>query len=200
MKTLHRLYLILAIIILGMAAKASAQTWQATPAYQPAAGDVAQMPFSVSFNWLAGAGWITVNGDTWDPVWPRNAPGAWYRPLTYTQPSIYKNPVFPYPYTCYLAGNQFRCHDTVRNIDRYLSCPASIAIGPLYKWRSLYNAAWPEQGLFWSNVGPFTCNTGRAVTLQSLSVTANGKRINCQYGPMTYQGAGLSLDVYCYRR
>ncbi len=104
MKTLHRLYLILALLILGIfgLSKARAQTWYAAPNTTPlTAADVAVLPLSVTFDWLpANPEWTVPNGMTWNAIWPRNAPGAWYRPSAYTQITQYQSKPYPWAYTC----------------------------------------------------------------------------------------------------
>ncbi len=195
--------LLLVLLGLLLASPASAQTWYATPntspLVEPGYDHVHRLPVSVTFDWIAPAGWSTVNGATWDAIWPREARGAWYRMNVYTQPSIYKARVFPYPYSCSPAPTGFSCRDHVRAVTRYVACPATIAIGPLRMWRSIYLSSWREKGLFTADVGPFGAFWGRTLPFQSAVVTAAGQRINCQYGPLTGQGPGLTTDVWTFR-
>ncbi len=195
--------LFVALFFSLLASVASAQTWYATPNTRPLVesnyNHIAQLPLSVTFDWVAPAPWTTVNGATWNAIWPRNAVGAWYRMNAYTQPSIYRDPVYSWPYTCRVLGAGFSCLDTARQITRNISCPTTIAIGPLKMWRSTYNPAWHEYGLFTVNMGPFGATTGRTVAFQSALVTANGRRINCLYGPLTGQGPGLTTDIWGWR-
>lgn len=190
--------LLLALLFSGTA---QAQTWYSTPNTHPQPPDTSLLPLSVTFDYWAPTGWTTPTNVTWDAIWSRNASGAWYRPLGYTQPSIRKNPVYPYPYTCVTLGaSGFKCRDLIRGIDRTIACPATISIGSMIRWRSHYNPSWTEYGLYTSNVGPFSCHSGRVLNLQGASVTASGKQINCNYGHTTLQGVGLTHDMWCWRR
>jgi hypothetical protein len=180
---------------------ADAQSWSATPNVFPlSAADTAQLPLSATFQWLAPAGWTVEYGSTWNAIWPRNASGAWYRMNTYSQPGIRKNPVYSYPYNCVVSGAGFKCRDQVRGIDRFITCPATIAIGPMRLWRSEYNFAWLEKGLFTWDRGPFSATTGRTLPFCTASVTAAGKQINCQYGNSTPTGPGTTTDIWVHRR
>lgn len=206
MKTLHRLLPLSVIALICLSAtSAFAYSWWVTPNTQPPVpgpSDVAQLPLYVTFDFVAPYGWDTAasNNATWSAVWPRSAAGAWYRPFSYTRKSITKNPVFPYPYSCKVQGMGFVCRDLVRALDRKIGCPATIAVGPLKLWRSVYNSAWPELGLFTANNGPFSATTGRTIALTEAVVTASGKQINCSYGNRTVDGPGTTLDVWVHRR
>ncbi len=206
MTTKKRLWLIFAVIVACMAVKAntaSAQHWWVTPNTQPNPADTSLLPKSLTLNWVAPSPWLPVNGETWYAIWARNASGSWYRPNGYTQPSIYRNPVYSWRYTCWLSGSSgFICRDIARQIDRYVACPATITQQPPLLWRSDYNAAWPEYALYtWDRGGVgkrVGCSNLKTLSLQSASVTANGQRINCSYGPTTAQGPGSALDAWCW--
>ena len=197
MSTPKRLWLIFAFIVLGIVGKASAQTWYVAPNTQPlTAADTAQLPYSVTFDFIAPEGWIATNGMTWHPVWPRNARGAWYRPLTYTQPALIQTNVFPWQYKCTVSGAGFSCLDLVRNIPRYVACPSSLKMGPIKLWRSSYNGYWPEFGLFtW---GVFGSSELKTLPLQWVTVTNAGKTISCGYGNTTAVGAKQTLDAWVF--
>ncbi len=198
MKTLPRLYLILAILVLCCAVNsvAHAQTWYVAPNTTPV--DSSQLPYSVNFTFPAD-GWPTSTNTTWYAIWPRNASGAWYRPSGYTQENAYKSaPIYPFPYSCRSVSGGFLCRDLTRNADRSIQCPATIQTSPLRLWRSQYRGEWPELGLFTADRARFACNP-RKLYLAGSSVTNNGKQINCLDGPPTAAGPGLALDVWCYR-
>ncbi len=191
------------LFVLLCSSAAQAQHWWVAPNTYPNPPDTALLPKSLTLNWAVASPWLANNGTTWDAIWSRNAGAGWFRPLAYTQPTVFRNPVYPYPYTCYMSGTTgFRCRDLVRQIDRYINCPTTIAMQQTHLWRSEYNPAWPEYGLYtWDRGGPgklVHCNNLKTLNLHNASVTANGQQINCSYGPPTIQGPGTALDAWCY--
>ena len=195
--------LLIALAVTLLSATAHAQTWWVQPNTTPPNGfEFALLPYSVTFDMIPSTDadqWYVPNGATWVPVWPRNAAGAWYRPNPYTQFTAIQNPVYPWSYKCVAVGGYFKCTDG-RGIVRTVNCPTSLYVGPLKLWRTMYNSAWPEQGLYTGNVGPFSANTGRRATLTGSVVTDNGKQINCKYGNLTSSGVGTTLDIWVFRR
>ena len=192
---------ILVIISLLWASTASAQTWQVAPnTTQLNPADVAQLPYSVTFSWAVQAPWQPLTGQTWTPVWPRNALGAWYRPSPYSQPSAVIRKWQPYAYRCEVSGAGFRCLDKVRAVWRSVACPSQMQIAWMPLWRSQYRGEWPELGLFSWDRGPFAATVGRYVQLQRAVVTGDGQVLNCMYGNPTAQGPGTLMDVWVFRR
>lgn len=193
--------IVAAFLLIAGAGQCQAQHWWATPNTLPLTNfDTAILPHAVTFQWQAESGWSVPSGTTWVPIWPRNAQGAWYRSVTYSQPEIWRQPVFSFAYRCYMSGpTAFRCRDIARQIDRYIGCPATIAIGPMVLWRSEYHSAWPERGLFTANVGPWGATTGRTLPLTGAVVTSSGQRINCLYGNITSVGPGTTTDIWTFR-
>ncbi len=189
---------ILLLILLALASPVRAQTWTATPNTFPMPPDTAQLPLSFTADFIAPAPWLPVNGVTWDAIWPRTNAGAWYRPYAYSQPSIYQTNLYTWAYTCYESGSAgFRCRDLVRGIDRYVSCPASIQIGWMRRWRSHYNSAWPEYGLY--DTAQWFTGWNTSLPLNGVAVTGSGQRVNCMYGPRTVDGPGIALDQWLWR-
>jgi hypothetical protein len=192
---------ILAACWFGGTDTAHAYSWWTVPNTSPTAADLAQLPQHITVDIVDPAGaWLPVTGNTWTHIWPRNATGAWYRMAGYSQPNLRMLNVYPYAYRCYVhTGFSFRCRDIARQIDRYISCPANARINWMIKWRSQYNSAWPELGLFWAAGGPFNVNWGKLVPVASHSTTQDGQQINCAYGPTTPQGPGTVWDIWLWR-
>jgi hypothetical protein len=191
-----------ALIVFAITSVASAENWTAQPNKYPLTpADVAQLPSHVNFCWVSPvAGWETSCDNTWYPVWPRNASGAWYRQNAYTQNNAIKRNVYTWPYSCQVSGMGFRCLDKVRAIWRSVYCPSHIYMGPMRLWRSVYNSAWKEQGLFTASVGPFSASETKTLALTGVSVTASGQQLNCAYGNRTVDGPGLTTDAWVFRR
>jgi hypothetical protein len=196
-----RLWLVFGFIMLGVTGKAFAFDWHVTPSVPLTSADTAQLPLYVTFDVYGPAGWTGVTGTTWQHIWPRSGNGSWYRPNPYTQPTLRRDPVYPYPYTCSVQSyNSFRCRDIVRGIDRTITCPNTATIGPMVKWRSKYDGVNKHLGLFWASTGPFSCDAPRAIAFSYASVTGNGQQINCSYNTLTSQGPNIWMDRYCWRR
>lgn len=196
---------VIAACLLGSTDTAHAYSWWTVPNQTPTAADKAQLPLHITLDIVdpaAGTAWLPVQNTTWTAIWPRNATGAWYRPVAYSQPNLRRSNIYSYQYYCYMNGaTAFRCRDLVRGIDRYIGCPANARMNWMIKWRSKpFNAAWPEDGLFWAGGSPWEINWGKLVPVVGGSVTGNGQQINCAYGPATGSGPGTTWDMWAFRR
>ncbi len=179
----------------------AAQSWHVTPNTHPMPPNTSLLPYSITNDYIVPAPWVaSSNGTTWYAIWPRNASGAWYRPNGYSQPGIHRDNVYAWAYHCYVhTSTTFRCRDLVRQIDRYVSCPANINIGWLRRWRSQpENAAWPEYALY-ETYGTWNTNWNQPLYLNGNSVVPGGQRSQCQYGPLTSQGPGMAFDTWLWR-
>jgi hypothetical protein len=199
-----RLYALFAAFLLTVALLSSTASAQfCTANTTPNASDTAQLPLSVHVYYGASDNTWTVNDQWLNAIWPRSAPGAWYRPYpAYTPSSAIKTNVYPWAYTCRTTSNStFECLDIARGIKRSVSCPAFIYPAQYTQWRSLYNGAWREQGCF-NGQGPWGANFWpiRQIPVTSASVTGNGRQLNCSMGNDVRQGPGLLYDLWVYRR
>lgn len=212
MKTVHRLWLVFAIVLLGIACRsvASAQGGaKGAPTLNPGPSDFFQLPYSVLLVVAPPAGWQGTSQMWLTAIWNRNAPGAWYRnpawPNDGRPSAAYLNStpsMGTTAYTCYAeAGFRFRCRDNIRALNRYYSCPTSINFSPTpLQWRSQFQL-WPQDQVGWfywrsgaESIWGVATDNRNWISPIAHFVDTNGKRLNCQYNwPQV-------VDVWIFKR
>jgi len=194
--------LVIAICLL-LSTSASAQNGpKGLPTSDASAADYRQMPFSVLMPIAAPDGWSSTSNLWLTAIWNRNASGCWYRNPASPNTS---RPSFAYlsripnlqttSWTCYAEANySFRCHDNVRNLNRYFYCPASVHFGPPVQWRSDYQPFpngqvgwfyWRPQAAatwYWNDYTVDARNQFRLSGSFVSKLNENGDpQLNCQY-------------------
>lgn len=171
--------LLLAFALLS-ASVASAQNYQT-----PTEADFARLPMAVNVVFPVPTGWTGLAEFWVHAIWNRNVmgsgSGAWFRAAP-EQPviALYRENVFPRPYTCRFVGRwRFDCSDVFGEV-RQVACPASITANSepteFTTERGRFMWTWPgadERWKAWSE----------RITLPNSSgnVSEDGKRVVCHY-------------------